>query len=70
MRREVREESGVQVGAVDIVGSQPWPVGEWSYLAELAPVFWGPFARSPYLTYLFLFVWSTTVYESLSLVFV
>jgi hypothetical protein len=45
-------------------------VGEWSYLAELAPVFWGPFARSPYLTYLFLFVWSTTVYESLSLVFV
>ena len=27
VRRETREEAGVLVGAVDIVGSQPWPVG-------------------------------------------
>lgn len=26
--RETREEAGVEVAAVDIVGSQPWPVGE------------------------------------------
>lgn len=25
--REVREEAGVQVGSVDVVGSQPWPIG-------------------------------------------
>ncbi|PRW58426.1 Nudix hydrolase chloroplastic [Chlorella sorokiniana] len=27
VRRETREEAGVQLAAVDIVGSQPWPVG-------------------------------------------
>ncbi|BDA44335.1 Peroxisomal NADH pyrophosphatase NUDT12 [Coccomyxa sp. Obi] len=27
VRREVREEAGVPVGAVHILGSQPWPVG-------------------------------------------
>ncbi len=32
VRREVREEAGVPVGAVHILGSQPWPVG------EIAPV--------------------------------
>lgn len=26
-RREVKEESGVEVGAVHIAGSQPWPMG-------------------------------------------
>lgn len=29
VRRETREEAGVELVAVDIVGSQPWPVGEW-----------------------------------------
>lgn len=28
VRRETREEAGVELVAVDIVGSQPWPVGE------------------------------------------
>ncbi len=28
VRRETREEAGIEVAAVDIVGSQPWPVGE------------------------------------------
>ena len=28
VRREVREEAGVEVGPVHILGSQPWPVGE------------------------------------------
>ena len=28
VRREVREEAGVAVGPVHILGSQPWPVGE------------------------------------------
>ncbi len=28
VRRETREEAGVPLVAVDIVGSQPWPVGE------------------------------------------
>ncbi|KAL4859665.1 Peroxisomal NADH pyrophosphatase NUDT12 [Chlorella vulgaris] len=27
VRRETREEAGIEVAAVDIVGSQPWPVG-------------------------------------------
>lgn len=27
VRREVYEESGVRVGEVSIVGSQPWPIG-------------------------------------------
>ena len=27
VRREVMEESGVKVGDVAIVGSQPWPIG-------------------------------------------
>lgn len=27
VRREVREEVGIEVGAVSIVGSQPWPIG-------------------------------------------
>lgn len=27
MAREVAEESGVEVGDVSVVGSQPWPVG-------------------------------------------
>lgn len=27
VRREVMEESGIRVGDVSIVGSQPWPIG-------------------------------------------
>lgn len=36
MRREVREEAGVSIGAVHILGSQPWPVGEVSIVPERA----------------------------------
>jgi NAD+ diphosphatase len=27
VRREVQEEAGVSVGLVNILGSQPWPIG-------------------------------------------
>ena len=27
MRREVQEEAGMNVAGVNIVGSQPWPIG-------------------------------------------
>ena len=27
VRRETREEAGIEVGAVHILGSQPWPMG-------------------------------------------
>ncbi len=33
--RETREEAGIRVSAVDIVGSQPWPVGEACGYAHL-----------------------------------
>ena len=38
VRRETREEAGVELAAVDIVGSQPWPVGaRQGWRAGVAP---------------------------------
>ncbi len=37
VRRETREEAGVDVVAVDIVGSQPWPVGEGTAAPAAGP---------------------------------
>lgn len=40
VRRETREEAGVPLVAVDIVGSQPWPVGEACLLLLLLWFTW------------------------------
>ena len=34
VRREVREEAGIPVGDVCVLGSQPWPIGQLSHLSQ------------------------------------
>ena len=41
VRREVKEEAGIEVGPVAIVGSQPWPIGRSrNSFCLFAPVLW------------------------------
>ena len=37
VRREVREEAGIAVGQVTVLGSQPWPIGTNSCTSAAPP---------------------------------